>query len=270
MKRKKKKEEKPTVYNAPFGSIALSPLQEPDLSPYTIDITGIGDTTKRFMTSTYSGGYSGVSDGPYYIDGPTIFSGGYTSSHLSAESSEQKDDCVFKVTYMEDNNPAVTCSDIKWLSEHKILKTIEMMKHKLIAECKTMEIDHIECNTTKINYNTIRTACKKLKMYGKEKPIIASFDEFGNRLPDIIKPLTGMTINIIEDQTDIKMTLKAILTGKIKIDTTTQYLDAYTDILADRKWKELIEHSEPIFVEDSAVFDSEEEPELTKHLHKKI
>ena len=48
----------------------------------------------------------------------------------------------------------------------------------------------------------VALASKKLKMYGKKRPIIARFDEYGNRLPDEIDLGTsqGITLKIVDPE----------------------------------------------------------------------
>ena len=65
-----------------------------------------------------------------------------------------------------------------------------------------IHIKTIECSITPQVRQNIVTASKKLKMYGKKRPIIARFDEYGNRLPDEIDLGTsqGITLKIVDPE----------------------------------------------------------------------
>lgn len=95
---------------------------------------------------------------------------------------------------------AVACSDEHDLSQERILKSISMMKGKLMMQCSPVHVHRIECRMTPAVKNNIITAYRKLAMYGKKTPFVARFDEYGRRLPDEIKidTLQGMNIKIVD------------------------------------------------------------------------
>lgn len=95
---------------------------------------------------------------------------------------------------------AVSCSDYSDLSPNRILKTMSIMKSKLMMRCLPYKsIDRITCKMSLTVKNNIIGAYRKLSMYGKKTPFVARFDEYGRRLPDEIKidTLHGMNIEII-------------------------------------------------------------------------
>lgn len=95
---------------------------------------------------------------------------------------------------------AVACSDEHDLSQERVLKSISIMKGKLMMQCLPYRVDRIECKMTPAVKNNIITAYRKLAMYGKKTPFVARFDEYGRRLPDEIKidTLRGMNIKIVD------------------------------------------------------------------------
>ena len=95
---------------------------------------------------------------------------------------------------------AVACSHEPDLQQDRILKSISMMKSKLMMQCAPVRVDNIECKMTPKVKENIIMAYKRLSMYGKKTPFVARFDEYGRRLPDEVKidTLHGMTIQIID------------------------------------------------------------------------
>ena len=96
----------------------------------------------------------------------------------------------------------VACHDEKDLSIENVLKTLSAIKGKLMLDIAPIHIKAIECSITPQVRQNIITASKKLKMYGKKRPIIARFDEYGNRLPDEIDLGTpqGITLKIVDPE----------------------------------------------------------------------
>ena len=95
---------------------------------------------------------------------------------------------------------AVSCSHEPDLSQERILKSISVMKAKLMMQCAPVRLLNIECRMTPAVKQNIIMAYKKLQMYGKKTPFVARFDEYGRRLPDEVKidTLRGMTIKIVD------------------------------------------------------------------------
>lgn len=112
---------------------------------------------------------------------------------------ENKVNVVRKKSYNKGEH-IVACCDEKDLSTENILKTLSAVKGKLMLDVSPIHIQKIECSITPQVRQNIVTASKRLKMYGKKRPIIARFDEFGNRLPDEIDIGTsqGITLKIVD------------------------------------------------------------------------
>lgn len=94
----------------------------------------------------------------------------------------------------------VSCRDDSDLSQEHILRSIEIMKAKLLMQIAPVRVKQIKCEMTPKVKDTIITAFRKLDMYGKTRPFIARFDEYGRRLPDEIKfdTMRGMLIEIVD------------------------------------------------------------------------
>ena len=94
---------------------------------------------------------------------------------------------------------AISCTDIKKLAPDHVLKQLSIMRSNLSRLCKNLIVDHINCRMTSETMESILHACRRLKMYGKEKPMIACFDEYGNRIQDKpnIETLKGAEIEIV-------------------------------------------------------------------------
>ena len=97
---------------------------------------------------------------------------------------------------------AVVCDDWKDLTVEHILTTLSVVKGRLMMELLPKRVKKLECSITPAVKQNIITASKKLKMYGKEMPIIPHFDEWGTRLPDEIKigDHSGITLKIVNPE----------------------------------------------------------------------
>ena len=108
----------------------------------------------------------------------------------------------------------VACTDVDDLSGERVLKTLSAVKGKLMLDIAPIHIQKLECSMTPLVKKNIIQASKKLKMYGKKRPIIACFDEFGNRLPDKIELDTSQGVSLIivdpKEYGDFYLELKAI------------------------------------------------------------
>ena len=107
----------------------------------------------------------------------------------------------------------VICDDLTDLSVDHVLTTLSAMKAKMAMSTLPdltgstsyyMEINKVVCYMTPSIRRNIILASKKLERYGKPRPIIARFDEWGNRLPDEIhiNGDKGITLKIVNDSTD--------------------------------------------------------------------
>ena len=106
-----------------------------------------------------------------------------------------------KQTHVKDER-AVVCNDPKDLSVEHVLTTLSVAKGRLMMELLPNRVKKLECSVTPTVKQNIITAGKKLRMYGKEIPIIPHFDEWGNRLPDEIKigDHSGITLKIVNPE----------------------------------------------------------------------
>lgn len=123
----------------------------------------------------------------------------------------------------------VVCDDWKDLTVEHILTTLSVVKGRLMLELSPNRVKKLECSITPAVKQNIITASKKLKMYGKEMPIIPHFDEWGNRLPDDIKigDHSGITLKIVnpEDFGEFYYELKATT-----FPADESYYDPFDDI----------------------------------------
>ena len=119
-----------------------------------------------------------------------------------------------KETHVKDER-AVVCDDPGDLSVEHILTTLSVAKGRLMMELLPNRVKKLECSVTPAVKQNIITAGKKLKMYGKEMPIIPHFDEWGNRLPDDIKigDHSGIILKIVnpEDFGELYYELRATI-----------------------------------------------------------
>lgn len=103
--------------------------------------------------------------------------------------------------------------DLEVLNENNILKIVERMKSKLLYVTSPYVIDDYICELTVAMKETLIKAHKKLKMFGKKKPTIAVFDEYGRRLPDKFSkgPLKGLIVKIVDKEVKDYIKLIAIM-----------------------------------------------------------
>lgn len=118
------------------------------------------------------------------------------------ESEEERSVNIVKKESYNSREHIVACYDEKDLSIENVLKTLSAIKGKLMIDAVPIHINTIECSITPQVRQNIVTASKKLKMYGKKRPIIARFDEYGNRLPNEINLGTsqGITLKIVDPE----------------------------------------------------------------------
>lgn len=193
-------------------------LTPPFSSIYNVDAietTTLGDTSRTWRASR----------GPKLED--------YVELRKYLESEEEsKVNVVRKKSYNEGEH-IVACCDEKDLSVENVLKTLSAIKGKLMIDIAPIHVKTIECWITPQVRQNIVTASKKLKMYGKKRPIIARFDEYGNRLPDEIDIGTtnGITLKIIDPDKYGKyyIELKGIEFPRIEPDITKSFEDTYID-----------------------------------------
>ena len=151
-------------------------------------------------------------DAPLGTEGATISSSIISAYDLKAheelrkklEEQEVGDVKVYNVPSSIQGEHIVVCDNEEDLSVDRVLKSLSAVKGKLMLDVAPIHIQRMECTMTPAVKKNIIQASKKLKMYGKERPIIARFDEFGRRLPDEINLNTacGMTLIIVDGADD--------------------------------------------------------------------
>lgn len=111
----------------------------------------------------------------------------------------------------------VVCSNSKKdLSESNILTTVARLKGKLMLN--SLEYNkatmHIKCVMSSFTKNNLVRASKRLRMYGKNLPVIPSFDRFWNELPEIVTINGGEGVElVIKDPNEVgKFYLELIAT----------------------------------------------------------
>ena len=215
MGRKKKEELKATTHHI-FNPDELPrpTLYYPEITPDYLDVTTLDDSYHRtyidnrpYSITTTSGG----SDDRYVISPYSTTTSGW--SHTDTLSMRDYIDLRrFEEQEVENVNViseepfrgqhVVRCTDVQDLLVDRILKTLSAMKGKLMLDVAPVHIQKIECSMTPIIRKNIVTASKKLKMYGKMCPIIARFDDYGNRLPDEIDlgVANGVILKIVDPE----------------------------------------------------------------------
>lgn len=220
---KPEKKEEPEIYHTPFGSTTIPPYPEIDLSPYTIETTTLGDSQRHFITTTNPGtfwtytGSAGETRHVYYPPKhwePYSTTLNYKDFMRKIGKEEEADVELFSDKSTDGTVHLVFCRNTQDLSIDKILTTLSAAKGKLMYDLVHFAIKEIQCKMTPLVKRHIIDAGKKLKMYGKEPPIIASFDEYGNRLPDHIEIGNdrGITVSVVDPKYygEIYLELKAI------------------------------------------------------------
>lgn len=98
---------------------------------------------------------------------------------------------------------AVACHNHTDLTQERILKSISVMKNRLMLRCLPYRVDRIECKMSPMVKTNMINAYRRVNMYGKKTPFVACFDEYGRRLPDEIKidTIRGMDIKIVDPAT---------------------------------------------------------------------
>lgn len=206
MGRKKKEEIHHILFNTTH--IPLSP--EINLSPYTtIETTSLGDSTRQFITTTGPGtsltytGSIGDAKTVYYPSkywesySTTL---GYEDFMRQIRKEEEEKVKVDKIVSSHEEEHIMACQNKDDLIPENILVTMSAVKGKLMFEIAPIHIKEIICCMTPQVKTNLITAGKRLRMYGKKAPIIPSFDEYGNRLPDQIEigNSNGIIVNIVD------------------------------------------------------------------------
>lgn len=222
----RKKKEEPEIYHTPFGSTTIPPHLYPaypeiDLSPHTIETTSLGDSQRRFITTTHPG--TSVTYTGFTGDARTVY---YPPEHWEPYSSTigyedlmrqlgKEEEAKVKVNVEHFKGKYVCCvKDTPDLLQDRILITLSAVKGRLMMECAPIHIKEFQCSMTPAVRQNIIQASKRSRMYGKKMPIIARFDEYGNPLPEQIEinDSPGVNLRILdpEDYGELYLELVAI------------------------------------------------------------
>lgn len=124
---------------------------------------------------------------------------------------------------------AVACHNYTDLSQERILKSISVMKTKLMMQCLPYRVEKIECKMSPMVKTNMINAYRRVNMYGKKTPFVACFDEYGRRLPDEIKidTIRGMDVKIVDPATygNNYLVFEAIVPEQKDTNSTDDYLD---------------------------------------------
>lgn len=135
-----------------------------------------------------------------YIDenGVPIAKSGFSKEDIPEMKVEES-----RVDITDNYRYAVACHNYSDLSPERILKSLSIMKSKLMMECMPIRVEKIECKMSPMVKDNIIKAYRKISMYGKKTPFVACFDEYGRRLPDEIKidTMRGVDLKIIDPDT---------------------------------------------------------------------
>ena len=137
-------------------------------------------------------------DVPYIDKNGVPIANGYSKEDIPEMNIEEYgDEKSFNHRY------AVACHNYTDLSQERILKSISVMKSKLMMQCLPYRVDRIECKMSPMVKTNMINAYRRVNMYGKKTPFVACFDEYGRRLPDEIKidTIRGMDIKIVDPAT---------------------------------------------------------------------
>lgn len=183
--------EEPEIYHTPFGSTIIPPY---DYTPETIDITTIDSPITRTIPLT---GWSSSKFIP-----PKHWTMGWSWEDDMKRQGKEKELTMNIRTEKFRDEYIVYCSDARDLSLERILLAFDAVKGKLLYEAQPVHVKDIQCKMTPIVKNRIIEAGRRLKRYGKKSPVISSFDEYGNRLPDEIEISyhNGVSITIVDPE----------------------------------------------------------------------
>ena len=178
----------------PDGKVEMRVVRPPCYSPYMYN--GYGEVVPIMSREAAYTHYTGTATAS------SITFRDYNELQRYFESEEERNVNIIRKESYNSGEHIVACCDEKDLSIENILKTLSAIKGKLMIDIAPIHIKTIECSITPQVRQNIVTASKKLKMYGKKRPIIARFDEYGNRLPDEIDLGTsqGITLKIVDPE----------------------------------------------------------------------
>lgn len=150
-------------------------------------------------------------------DNPSILEDMYWDKVKGMINKKDEEELVVNITKIDTGDEldhVFMCDDEADLSVNRILKTLSVVKNRLLEEVAPIHIAEFICMMSPMVRQNVVTASKRLKMYGKKRPIVARFDEYGNQLPDEINIdiSHGITLKIVnpKEYGEFFLELKAI------------------------------------------------------------
>lgn len=109
-------------------------------------------------------------------------------------------DCIDYSEFRGTSKRRVHYTDEEDLSVRNILDTYSIAKTMLIQTCETNKMLRVECRMTPAVRNNLKTAYKKLIMFGKDMPYVPCYDKFLEELPHKIdvERKSGVKIKILD------------------------------------------------------------------------
>lgn len=207
----------------------------PEFNPEIIDVTTLGDSVRHVISSPYTITTTDplTTDSTIYYpplspsitaeDWKNVLSWKELVTKLG-KKEEAEVNLVSKKSF-DKHTHIVCCTDLLDLSHDKILITLSAIKGKLMFEVAPYMIKEFRCKMTPSVKKHIVEASRKSKMYGKKSPIIPSFDEYGNRLPDNIEigEHKGIQLEIIDPDEYGEMYLELSATEFPVTESETRY-----------------------------------------------
>lgn len=109
-------------------------------------------------------------------------------------------DCIDYSEFRGTSKRRVHYTDEEDLSVKNILDTYSIAKTMLIQTCETNQMLRVECRMTPAVRNNLKTAYKKLIMFGKDMPYVPCYDKFLEELPHEIdvERKSGVKIKMLD------------------------------------------------------------------------
>lgn len=157
------------------------------------------DSYKAFSGKYIFGGYTFNPDtNSVSIDLPNLYHQEVSEEGIPEMKLEEYEE--YRDDKSRNRRYVVACHCESDLSQEHILKSISIMKSKLMMQCAPYRVENIKCEMTPAVKANMINAYRRVNMFGKKTPFVACFDEYGRRLPDEVKidTIRGMDIKIVD------------------------------------------------------------------------
>lgn len=136
------------------------------------------------------------------MDMPYIDENGVPIAEISKEDIPEMKVEESRIDMTGNYRYAVACHNHSDLSPERVLKSLSIMKSKLMMECMPVRVEKIECKMSPMVKANMINAYRRVNMYGKKTPFVAHFDDYGRRLPDEIKidTMKGVDLEIVDPE----------------------------------------------------------------------